>query len=119
MLINLSNHPSHLWKEEQLEAASSYGEVVDIPFPEVDPEGDEAYIQTLCHEYMEKILRLSQEKTVTIHVMGEMTLTHCLVNALLSKRIPCMASTTQRMVTDKDDGTKEVQFVFTQFREYR
>jgi CRISPR-associated Csx2 family protein len=119
LLINLSNHPSRLWKEEQLEAASSYGEVVDIPFPDVDPEGDEVYIQTLCHEYTEKILHLSQDKNVTVHVMGEMTLTHCLVNALVSKRIPCIASTTQRIVTDKADGTKEVQFVFTQFREYR
>jgi CRISPR-associated Csx2 family protein len=119
MLINLSNHPSHSWKEEQLEAASSYGEVVNIPFPDVDPKRDEAYIQTLSHEYMEKISQLSQENNVTVHVMGEMTLTHCLVNALLSKRIPCIASTTQRIVTEKEDGTKEVQFVFSQFREYR
>jgi hypothetical protein len=119
MLINLSNHPSHLWKEEQLEAASYYGEVVDVPFPDIDPEGDEVYIQKLCHEYIEKILQLSQERNITVHVMGEMTFTHCLVRELLSKGIPCVASTSRRIVSDTGNGTKEVQFVFSQFREYR
>lgn len=44
MLLNLSNHPSSLWCDEQIKAAETlFGEIVDLPFPQVDPNGDEAY----------------------------------------------------------------------------
>lgn len=44
MLLNLSNHPSSLWCDEQKKAAETlFGEIVDLPFPQVDPNGDEAY----------------------------------------------------------------------------
>ena len=37
MFINHTNHPSQYWSDEQLAAAHQYGEVVDIPFPLIDP----------------------------------------------------------------------------------
>ena len=37
MFINHTNHPSQYWSDEQLTAAHQYGEVVDIPFPLIDP----------------------------------------------------------------------------------
>lgn len=37
MLINCSNHPSRLWGDPQKEAAKVYGEIMDIPFPQVNP----------------------------------------------------------------------------------
>jgi hypothetical protein len=118
MLINLSNHPSANWLPEQLAAAQSFGEVVDIPFPAVDPNGDESYIQTLCSEYVEKVLQTANGKEAVVHVMGEMTLTFSLVYALQIKGFICVASTSQRITTDKGDGTKEVQFIFHRFRQY-
>ena len=42
MFVNLSNHPSSNWTPEQISAAG--GNVVDLPFPQVLPDGDEAYI---------------------------------------------------------------------------
>jgi hypothetical protein len=118
ILINFSNHPSCSWLDEQLEAASVYGEIRDIPFPDVELEGDEAYIESLCREYTEKIIQAAQSETVTVHVMGEMTLTYRLVKSLQAKGIPCLASTTRRIVTDVDAGSKNVQFAFTRFRAY-
>ncbi|MDR3261870.1 MAG: hypothetical protein LBT78_08560 [Tannerella sp.] len=57
MLINLSNHPSALWQAPQLEVATVYGEIIDLPFPVVDPEGDATYIQSLGKEYIFKQFR--------------------------------------------------------------
>ena len=37
MFINFSNHPSKAWGKAQLNAAMEYGEVIDIPFPAVNP----------------------------------------------------------------------------------
>ena len=41
MLINLSNHPLSGWDTKQLEAATRYGKLIELPFPEVDPTKDE------------------------------------------------------------------------------
>jgi hypothetical protein len=118
MLINLSNHPSDLWQADQLEAAAVYGKIIDLPFPAVNPEGDEKYIQLLGKEYVEKVEQLAQGKNVTVHLMGELTLTYCLVNALMAKGIKCIASTTERVAEEKD-SSKISEFQFKQFREYK
>ncbi|MDR3129376.1 MAG: CRISPR-associated protein [Tannerellaceae bacterium] len=120
MLINLSNHPSHLWSEKQWKAAMVYGEVVDIPFPDVDPEGDELYIHSLSFEYVMKILNIKkEEENVTVHIMGEMTLSYSLIHALSSENISCIASTTLRNVISFSNDVKETQFVFSRFRKYQ
>jgi hypothetical protein len=118
MLINLSNHPSTFWKEEQKKAAVLYGKVVDLPFPEVDPEKDEAYIDLLANEQVQKILTLSSEKDITVHLMGEMTLTVAILKRVQALNITCIASTTRRMVKEDDNGHKELTFKFERFRKY-
>ncbi|WP_080905432.1 hypothetical protein [Parabacteroides sp. Marseille-P3160] len=119
MLINLSNHPSTQWSEEQKSAAVLYGETVDLPFPAVDPERDKAYIDALSDEYIQNVQELSQGKDTTIHVMGEMTLTFSLVKKLQTMGFTCIASTSERMVTETEAGQKEVFFRFKRFREYQ
>ena len=37
VFINLSNHRSENWGNDQIEAASRFGEIVDLPFPNVEP----------------------------------------------------------------------------------
>ncbi|MDR0753773.1 MAG: CRISPR-associated protein [Prevotellaceae bacterium] len=118
MLINLSNHPSATWQAAQLNAAAVYGEVIDVPFPDVDPNGDEIYIQSLCEEYFEKIRQIIQEEAATVHIMGEITFTHKLVNILQTKGVNCIASTTERIVNETGNGVKETLFVFSRFRKY-
>ena len=119
MLINLSNHPSARWSAQQAEAANRlYGEIVDLPFPQVDPNGDEAYVERLVDEYAGKVLQLAEKQPVTVHLMGEMTFCFALVSHLQKHDITCVASTTERIVKESGYGTKEVIFKFVQFRNY-
>ncbi|MBO5699229.1 MAG: CRISPR-associated protein [Bacteroidaceae bacterium] len=119
LFINLTNHPSAMWGEQQLLAARQYGKVEDMPFPEVDEKGDEAYISAIAEEYASRILRCNATHEVTVHLMGELTFTFALLKRLQHYGIPCVASTSQRLVTEDADGNKtEVLFRFERFRRY-
>ena len=119
MLINLSNHPSSKWSKEQTDAANSqFGEIVDMPFPQVNPENGEIEIAALAEQYVGKIRALADGQTVIVHIMGEMTLTFAIIGRLKSLDIPCVASTTQRLVKEMGDGHKDVVFQFVRFRNY-
>ena len=122
MLINLTNHPLDKWSPEQRSAAvERYQEIVDLPFPIVDPLGDEKYIQTLVDEYFQKIRRfqnINQDSPITVHIMGEMNFTVAMVKRLQMQGVPCVASTTQRIVEILPDGQKKAFFQFQQFRRY-
>lgn len=119
MLINLSNHPSALWGERQLEAANVYGEIVDITFPVIDEKGDEEYISNMADEYLQKVLALSVNNELVVHLMGELTFTFALLSRLQANGIKCVASTSERIVLDESAGHKgEVIFSFERFREY-
>jgi hypothetical protein len=122
MLINLSNHPSNKWSPEQLQAATQFGEIIDLPFPNISPNGDEAYIQVIVKEYMCKIDDCIDKHCpaftpVTVHIMGEMTFAFAMIDALQQKGMQCIASTTERIVNEKD-GLKASEFRFVKFREY-
>ena len=118
MLINLSNHPSTSWSAEQTETANRlFGKIVDLPFPDLDPAGDEAYIEALSDEYFLKVIEMSEGKDVTVHLMGEMNFTFSLVNKLKSIGITCVASTTERE-TIEENGVKKSIFKFVNFRRY-
>lgn len=119
MFLNLSNHPSANWSAEQTEVAKQlYGEIVDLPFPIVDPMGDEAYIAALADEYCGKVLEYAKGQPITVHLMGEMTLTFAILQRLKAQGIICVASTTQRETVEKD-GVKTSIFKFVKFRKYK
>jgi hypothetical protein len=105
--------------EQKYVAEKEYGEIIDVPFPVVDPLGDSGYIITLAEEHVQKIYALSEGQNAVVHIMGEMTLSFALVNRLLEDGYTCVASTSERIVNYKDDGTKEVVFRFKQFRDYK
>lgn len=117
MFINLSNHPSDKWSEEQINAARSYGEIVDMAFPVIEPILTKEDVLRLVKIYTEMIMDNRDGKTV-VHVMGEMTFTYNLVNALKELGITCLASTTERNTVMTPDGKKISEFKFVQFREY-
>ena len=50
MLINISNRACDKWSEKQLQAASEFGQIVDIPFPTIDPYADSEAIDDLVKE---------------------------------------------------------------------
>ncbi len=122
MFINLTNHPSDRWSEEQRNAALEYGQIVDIPFPQVPPEANEDYIALLADSLMLNVLtkrRQTNLEPIVVHLAGEHTLVYALVSRLRHAGIRCVASTTQRVAEEEANGMKLSQFRFVRFREYR
>lgn len=120
MLINLTNHPLEQWSTSQLNAAELYGECIDMPFPAIDAEADEEYIDRLSDEYLHKIKEIAKREAseITVHLMGEMTFTLLLVTKLIKADIPCIASTSVRQSKEIGNGQKEITFKFVRFRNY-
>ena len=69
IFINLTNHPSSGWSEEQLKAAQQYGEIVDLSFPNIEPFFSSEDINELANEVVEGIMALDSNPVV--HVMGD------------------------------------------------
>ena len=114
-LLNLSNHPSSGWTDAQRKAAEKeFGPVEDLPFPSIPPDLEEEALQQLVEEYHDKVLDLAP---TAVHIMGEMTFTFALVQRLKEAAIPCVASTTKRLVNEQN-GNKVVAFQFVRFRTY-
>jgi len=143
MLLNLSNHPKAKWDERQLAAAArEFGAVEDMPFPQIDPNASLDDVARIAHEYAEKCEQVlkarsdelnalsdpsgsgTESRTTNtpnaIHLMGEFTFTYQFVKEMEKRGILCVASTTERIVTeDTQDPTKKTTiFRFVQFRPY-
>ena len=111
MLINCTNHPYEIWNEPQREGAKEYGEVVDIPFPEINPKSNSADIRKLVKEYAE---RIETKNPDAVLVAGEFTFVFMLVDKLLSDGVTVLSSCSSRITKEvmKDDGSNEKQSVF-------
>lgn len=118
MFINLSNHPSANWSEGQLAEAQKYGKIVDMPFPVVSPLEDETYIASLVTNYLKNIIFCYHPEQDVFHIMGEMCFSFSLIKKLQEKGFICLASTSERVVTETNPGHKEVYFKFIRFRKY-
>ncbi len=121
LLINLSNHPSSTWSETQRKTAiEQFGEVIDIPFPEIEPEWDSEKMDNLVEIYLEKILSLGKEKNAqaVVHLMGEYVFCFKLTTLLKENGITVVVSTSERHSVINADGTKTIQFDFVRFRNY-
>lgn len=123
MLVNFSNHRIENWGVEQLATAKSFGEIIDLAFPNVDPTGDRTYIAGLADECVERIMCIiANPDSDVVHIMGELNLVYNVVNKLKSRGVKCVASTTERRVEEKVSSNGEIQkiatFKFCTFREY-
>ena len=118
LFINFSNHPSCNWSDAQLAAAKRYGDIRDLPFPAVNEHSSEEDVSLLADSFVSQILSLGKPEDLTVHIMGEMTFTFMAVTRLKQHGIRCVASTTERKVTCRSDGTKVSEFSFVRFREY-
>lgn len=122
LFVNYSNHPSTQWPDKQKTAAHTLGQIIDMKFPIVDEFADEDTIIQTVNEQIELIKKETNNNDpsfTTIHIMGEMTFTYAMVNALTELGYTCVASTTKRIVEDLPDGTKKTTFAFARFREYK
>lgn len=116
MFVNLTNHPSSAWSDGQRQAALRYGEIIDLPFPVIDPASPTKDVGILADRTVEEIKHLDDSPVV--HIMGEMTFTYAVVARLKALGITCVASTTERDTVIGPDGRKISTFKFVRFREY-
>lgn len=120
MLINLSNHPSKYWGEKQMVAACKlWGSVVDIPFPQVDPEWEREIIIDQVDKWVDELCSKIQQYTEAsaFHIMGESVFCFHLINRLKAKGYCVVASTANRVVEYSGED-KISHFEFVKFREY-
>ncbi len=112
--INLTNHSSKSWGRKQIEAAKRYGEIVDMPFPNVNPGWSRETVAELSKKMVSRIL---EDHPRAVLCQGEFCLVYQIVRALQENGVPVVAACSKRMV--KEDGNqKSVTFEFEQFREY-
>ena len=79
MFLNVSNHPSDKWSQEQLAAAEMYGSVRDFPFPVISPYWDIARVSALADALFKEISDMHPDAVLC---QGEMTMTYQLVKRL-------------------------------------
>ncbi len=114
VFVNFSNHPSAGWGREQAEAASRYGQLIDVPFPAVEAKADEEAARHLAEQYVEQILNCHP---AAVLCQGEFCLTFLVVSALKAQGITVLAACSERIVTERGNK-KEVTFQFERFRKY-
>lgn len=114
--VNLSNHHSSKWSEEQLKTAKEMGTIVDMAYPNIDPKDSFEKVVKTALGYVRNIENIGKETIV--HTMGEATFNYTIVNMLLLKGYKVVASTTERVTEELEDGKKISTFKFVQFRGY-
>lgn len=119
MFINLSNHPQKKWSEKQKKAALSYGEIVDYPFPVVDPTASVETVEALADKIAEEII---SKKPDAVMCQGEFTLTFAIVCRLQAADVLTLCACSKRQTKEKTDEAgrtmKDTVFEFVQFRPY-
>ena len=114
IFVNFTNHPSNKWEQSQISAAESYGRIVDVPFPAVDPKATSQDVRTLASEFVDIIMN---HHPAAVLCQGEFTLCYSVINSLKKNGIIVLAACTERMVEENESG-KVVKFIFEGFREY-
>lgn len=119
MFINISNHPSVRWSAEQTAAAMKFGDIVDVPFPDVPAGVDTAAVSALADEYCARILDLRADAVL---VQGEMSLSFAVAGRLQRNGIAVLCACSERVCETSvlDDGSTERRsvFRFVRFRRY-
>ena len=118
IFINHTNHPSEQWTRLERRAAETFGTIIDVPFPAVDPSWDESKIAELASEMGEKIVLMDP---VVVLCQGEFTYCFALVSYLKARSVRVISACSTRVVKEwEEDGIvkKQSDFVFVRFRNY-
>lgn len=119
MIINFTNHPSSVWGREQLAAAALWGDIVDIPFPDVPAAADENDIRLLADSCCAKLCGLDPDAVL---VQGEMSLSFAVAEQLCKNGITVLCAASERVCETSVNGdgstVKRSIFKFVRFRRY-
>jgi len=119
VFINFTNHPSSTWTSEQICAATKYGSIIDIQFPNVNPSVTELDIEKIGNNAVEKIESL---KPTVVLCQGEFCLSYYVIKELQDRGILVLNACSERRVTKEvnaDSQTiKTSCYQFVKFRKY-
>ena len=119
IFINHTNHPSASWSDEQRQAALAYGEIMDIPFPGIAADLDEAQVQVMAEKALGQMLPL-EPSAVLVH--GEFTCSYALIKLLQEAGVTVLAACSERQtvttVNAKQETVRQSVFSFVRFRNY-
>lgn len=119
MFINLSNHPSEKWSDKQLLEAHKYGDIMDFPFPQIDPYCTDEEINETVDRYYEEIIKYSDP---VVMLQGEYLFTYRLICRLKAAGIKVLAGCSDRRtieyIDDNGATARRSEFEFVQFKEY-
>lgn len=125
VLINVSNHPSEKWSNDQKER---WKKIIDIPFPNVDPEFSTEKVILECvfplYNQIKDLVKNGGVNQLNIMLMGEFTVVHILSKMLAGTldNIAFWFPATKREVFEKIDESgntvKQVVFKFIQWRHF-
>lgn len=119
--INLSNHISSKWSNEQREAALALGEkIIDIEFPNINPHASTDEVHELALKYLFDIRGIVTNQGCILHIAGEATFVTHMINLASIDAKPCVTATSERISKEEilADGTvrKTQDFKFVQWR---
>ena len=119
MFINLSNHALQNWSTKQKEEAEKYGELIDLPFPNISPYADSVEIDRLVEKYLKKVLEYHNP---VVMLQGEFIFTFLLATNLKAAGIKVVAGRSERIVVESVNSegipVKKSEFHFAGFMEY-
>lgn len=119
VFVNYTNHPSDKWSKAQLKAARDYGEVIDMPFPDISPNASESDISSLAEKACQKLEQLSP---AAVLCQGEFSFVYQIVRRMTKRKIPVLAACSERIVAESTDENgvthRTSEFKFVQFRQY-
>jgi len=79
-LINISNHPSSEWTEQQ---KFGWDEIVDIPFPQIDPKDSVWTVEEQAQRLFKEILKQGwTDNGIRVAIQGEYTLCYILMGLI-------------------------------------
>lgn len=120
---NISNHPvAEHWSERQIEEArviAPNAELIDIPFPQVDPTWSFVEVQKQAESLVNamKIKSEGEHRVAGAMVAGEPIMCQAIVRGLEKLGIPCFSATTRREAT-QEGSEKRSRFAFVRFRAF-
>ena len=113
VFVNHTNHPSDKWSNLQRQSAEVFGDVYDLPFPQIPASMDEMEIKKAAAEYAEKIIKMNP---AAVLCQGEFCYTFALTEILKKQgiRVICACSERCSHETVLSDGTvnKVIDFRF-------
>lgn len=115
--VNFSNLHTNRWSDTMLDAAMDLaddGEIVNVPFPQVDPGASSEQIEIMAKDCLLKIIN---KNPAAVFCQGEFSLCFKVVCLLKENNIPAYTLCNERIIS-KEDGKSISGFRFVQFRKF-